>query len=145
MKLGDLLADVTLEECHADLETEITGVSYDSRKTVAGDLFVAMTGYAADGHDFIPVAVEKGAVCILCERAPQADIPWVRVASARKALAQLGANWFGHPAKEMVMIGVTGTNGKTTTTYLLYQLIMIIQRCFCCFQLKQIYHFIFLM
>ena len=119
MRLGDLLAGVALEECHADLEMEISGVSYDSRRTVAGDLFVAMTGYAADGHDFIPAAAQKGAVCVLCERAPQTDIPWVRVASARKALAVLGANWFGHPAEEMVMIGVTGTNGKTTTTYLL--------------------------
>lgn len=119
MKLGDLLKGVPLEECRADLEMEIGGVSYDSRKTAAGDLFVAMTGYAADGHDFIPAAAEKGAVCILCERAPQTDVPWVRVRSARRALALLGANWFGHPAEEMVMIGVTGTNGKTTTTYLL--------------------------
>ena len=119
MKLGDLLKSVPIEECCADLEMEIGGVSYDSRKTVAGDLFVAMTGYAADGHDFIPAAAEKGAVCVLCERAPQADVPWVRVRSARRALAMLGANWFGHPAEEMVMIGVTGTNGKTTTTYLL--------------------------
>ena len=119
MKLGDLLKSVPIEECCADLEMEIGGVSYDSRKSVAGDLFVAMTGYAADGHDFIPAAAEKGAVCVLCERAPQADVPWVRVRSARRALAMLGANWFGHPAEEMVMIGVTGTNGKTTTTYLL--------------------------
>ncbi len=119
MKLGDLLKSVPIEECCADLEMEIGGVSYDSRKTVAEDLFVAMTGYAADGHDFIPAAAEKGAVCVLCERAPQADVPWVRVRSARRALALLGANWFGHPAEEMVMIGVTGTNGKTTTTYLL--------------------------
>ena len=119
MKLGDLLKSVPIEECCADLEMEIGGVSYDSRKSVAGDLFVAMTGYAADGHDFIPAAAEKGAVCVLCERAPQADVPWVRVRSARRALAMLGANWFGHPAEEMVMIGVTGTNGKTTPTYLL--------------------------
>ena len=119
MKLGELLKGVALEECHADLEADIGGVSYDSRKTAAGDLFAAMTGYAADGHDFIPAAAEKGAVCVLCERAPQIDIPWVRVASARRALALLAANWFGHPAEEMVMIGVTGTNGKTTTTYLL--------------------------
>ena len=119
MKLGDLLKDVSIEECHADLEMEISGVSYDSRKTSCGDLFVAMTGYAVDGHDFIPMAAEKGAVCVLCERAPEMDIPWVRVASARRELAVLSANWFSHPADEMTMIGVTGTNGKTTTTYLL--------------------------
>ena len=119
MKLADLLAGVELLECSADLNMEIAGVSYDSRKTAAGDLFVAMTGYTVDGHDFIPKAIEKGAACILCERAPEQEIPFVRVASCRRALAILGANWFGHPAEEMVMIGVTGTNGKTTTTYLL--------------------------
>ncbi len=119
MKLGDLLKGVIIEECHADLEMEISGVSYDSRKTACGDLFTAMTGYATDGHDFIPMAAEKGAVCVLCERAPEINIPWVRVVSARRELAVLSANWFAHPAEEMTMIGVTGTNGKTTTTYLL--------------------------
>ena len=72
-----------------DLEQEIAGVSYDSRKTAPGDLFVAMRGYAADGHAFIPMAKEKGAVCVLCEQAPEIDIPWIRVSSGRRALAML--------------------------------------------------------
>ena len=119
MKLKELLAEIPLIECHADLNMDISGVSYDSRKTRQGDLFVAVTGYAADGHAYIPAAAEKGAGCVLCERAPESDVPWVQVESSRRALALLSANWFGHPAREMTMIGVTGTNGKTTTTYLL--------------------------
>ncbi len=119
MKLREVLAGVELLECRADLDQEISGVSYDSRMTAPGDLFVAMTGYATDGHRFTLMAREKGAVCVLCEKEPEGDGPWVRVASSRRALAVLGANWFGHPAAEMTMIGVTGTNGKTTTTYLL--------------------------
>ena len=123
MKLGELLAGVEVLEWHAPAELEIGGVSYDSRETAPGDLFVAMTGYAADGHDFIPAARKKGTVCTLCERAPEDEQPWVKVAHSRLALAQLSANWFAHPAEEMTMIGVTGTNGKTTTTYLLKEVL----------------------
>lgn len=123
MKLRELLSGVEVLEWHAPEELEIGGVSYDSRETAPGDLFVAMTGYAADGHDFIPMAREKGAVCILCERAPEDAQPWVKVAHSRRALALLSANWFSHPAEEMTMIGVTGTNGKTTTTYLLKEVL----------------------
>ena len=119
MKLSDLLRDIHILETNADLSLEISGVSYDSRKTGAGHLFVAVTGYAADGHRFIPAALEKGAACILCERVPEGDYPFVRVENTRAALAVLGANWYGRPADRMTIVGVTGTNGKTTTTYLL--------------------------
>ena len=78
-----------------------------------------MTGFAVDGHDFIPKAVSAGAAAVLCERAPEESIPWVRTENSRRALAVLGANFYGHPADAMTMVGVTGTNGKTTTTYLL--------------------------
>ena len=86
MKLRDLLAGVELAECHADLDMEIAGVSYDSRRTAPGDLFTAMRGYAADGHAFIPMAAEKGAACVLCEEAPKIAVPWVRVVSARRTI-----------------------------------------------------------
>ena len=120
MKLRQLLEGISTLEVHADLEMEIPAVSYDSRKTAEGDLFVAMTGYETDGHKFIPSAVEWGAACVLCERAPEGvKIPYVRVASTRKALADVGCNYYGHPADAMTMVGVTGTNGKTSTTYLL--------------------------
>ena len=119
MKLKELLAPLDVRELHADPELDITGISYDSRTTQPGELFVAVTGFAADGHKFIPKAVERGAAAILCERAPKADVPYVVAGSTRQALALVSAVWFGHPADHMTMIGVTGTNGKTTSTYLL--------------------------
>ena len=119
MTLRELLAGVAVREAEADLDLEISGVSYDSRKTRPGDLFVAMTGYATDGHKFIPMAREKGAACVLCQEKPEGEGPWVLVEDSRAALAQVGRNWYGDPAASMTMVGVTGTNGKTTTTYLL--------------------------
>ena len=119
MKLKDLLKGIAVLSATADMEAEITGVSYDSRETAAGDLFVAMTGYATDGHRFIPMAAEKGAACVLCENVPETDVPYVQVENTRRALSVVGANFFDHPGKEMTVVGVTGTNGKTTTTYLL--------------------------
>ena len=119
MKLGELLQGIDILELHADPELEITGVSYDSRQTEPGDLFVAVAGYETDGHRFIPMALEKGASCVLCQRKPEGEVPYVLTGDSRAALARLGRNWFGDPAASMVMVGVTGTNGKTTTTYLL--------------------------
>ena len=119
MKLKDLLIGADVLELHADENLEITGVSYDSRKTQKGDVFVAISGYTMDGHAYIGKAEEAGAVCAVCERKPESGIPYVLVKESRRALAMLGVNWFGHPAEHMVMTAVTGTNGKTTTTYLL--------------------------
>ena len=119
MKLKDVLKGLEILSATADIETEITGVSYDSRTTEKGDVFVAISGEAVDGHRFIPMAAEKGAACVVCERIPEGDIPYVQVESSRKALALMGGNWFDHPAREMTMIGVTGTSGKTTSTYLI--------------------------
>ncbi len=118
MKLQALLEGIPVSVLHAPAELEISGVSYDSRTTRPGDLFVAIPGYAADGHRFIPMALERGAAAVLCEHSMPEAAPWVQVPSARTALAQLGANWYGHPADAMQMIGVTGTNGKTSVTCL---------------------------
>ena len=119
MKLKDLLQGLTPLHCSADPELEISGIAYDSRQVKPGDLFVAITGFAADGHRFIPMALEKGAAAVLCQTLPAAAGPYVQLADTREALALVSANWFGHPAEQMTMIGVTGTNGKTTSTYLL--------------------------
>ncbi|MBD5149088.1 MAG: UDP-N-acetylmuramoyl-L-alanyl-D-glutamate--2,6-diaminopimelate ligase [Oscillibacter sp.] len=119
MKLGELLQGIDILELHADPELEITGVSYDSRQTGPGGLFVAVAGYETDGHRFIPMALEKGAACVLCQQKPEGEVPYALTGDSRAALARLGRNWFGDPAASMVMVGVTGTNGKTTTTYLL--------------------------
>ena len=119
MKLRELLAGIPVLDAAADLETEITGVSYDSRRTKPGDLFVAMTGFATDGHQYIGKALENGAAAVLCQQTPETDCPDIQTEDSRRALAVVGANWFHHPASGMTMIAVTGTNGKTTTTYLL--------------------------
>ena len=119
MKLSDLLKDIPVLEMNVDPGMEIAGVSFDSRRVEPGHMFVAITGYAADGHRFIPMALDKGASCILCERRPEGEIPYILVPSSRPALAALGANWYGHPAERMTVLGVTGTNGKTSVTYLL--------------------------
>ncbi len=119
MKLRELLAGIPVLDAAADLETEITGVSYDSRRTKPGDLFVAMTGFATDGHQYIGKALENGAAAVLCQQTPETDCPYIQTEDSRRALAVVGANWFHHPASGMTMIAVTGTNGKTTTTYLL--------------------------
>ena len=119
MKLRELLEGISLVSATADLEMEISGVSYDSRTTRPGDLFVAMTGFETDGHAYIPKAAEAGAAAVLCQRPPENGLPYVRVEDSRRALAVLGANFYGHPAEQMTMVGITGTNGKTTTTYLL--------------------------
>lgn len=119
MKLSALLEGIELLECHAPLDMEVTGVCLDSRAAKEGELFAAVTGFAADGHRFIPAAVKNGAAVVLCERAPSVEIPYVLVRSSRAAVALAAGNWYGHPAQSMTMIGVTGTNGKTTVTYLL--------------------------
>ena len=123
MKLKELLRNIPVLHHTADLELDITDVHYDSRKVTAGSLFVAVTGFASDGNRFIPMALSKGAVAVVTAKKPEDDIPYVLVESDRLALALLGCNFFGHPAKAMTMIGVTGTNGKTSTTLLLKQVL----------------------
>ena len=119
MKLKELLHGLDVLELHADEALDITGVQYDSRQVTPGDLFVAISGFQTDGHRYIPKAMENGASCVVCEKKPEADLSYVLVPDARAALAALGANWFGHPADDLCVIGITGTNGKTTSTYLL--------------------------
>ncbi len=119
MKLKELMNGITVLETNADMELEITEVAYDSRKVQPGGMFVAITGFATDGNRFIPMALEKGACVVVTAREPEADIPYVLVPNDRLALAQLGANYFGHPGDAMQLIGVTGTNGKTSSTLLL--------------------------
>ena len=123
MKLKDLLKGIAVLECTADPELEIQNVHYDSRKVTEGSLFMAISGFASDGNRFIPMAMQKGAVAVVTAKKPEADVPYVLVESDRLALAMLGCNFYGHPAKSMTMIGVTGTNGKTSTTLLLKQVL----------------------
>jgi len=119
MKLRDLLNGVQILKNTTDLDIEIRSVCCDSRQAAPGSLFVAISGFAVDGHQFIQTAAEKGAAACVCERVPQADIPYVQVADSRVALATLSRKFYGDPARKMTMIGVTGTNGKTTSTMLI--------------------------
>lgn len=119
MKLRELIKNLSIIEMNADAELEISGVSYDSRKTEKGDMFVAIRGFEADGHKFIPKAVENGAAVILCEEKPSCDIPYVLVSDSRYGLAIVSRDFFGDPVSEMTMIGITGTSGKTSSSYLI--------------------------
>ena len=123
MKLKELLTGISVLECTADPELEIKEIFYDSRKVTPGSLFVAVSGFATDGNKFIPMAAEKGAAAVVTAKKPETDIPYVLVESDRLALALLGCNFFGRPAEHMTMIGITGTNGKTSSTLLLKQVL----------------------
>jgi len=119
MKLKELLTGIEVIKTNADLETEITEVVYDSRKVTKDSLFVAVTGFVTDGNRFIPMALQKGAAAVVTAIEPSEDIPYVLVKSDRLALALLGRNLYGRPAEAMQLIGITGTNGKTSSTLLL--------------------------
>ena len=123
MKLKELLQGVRILETTADLEAEIENVAYDSRKVTKGSLFAAIAGFTSDGNRFIPMAMEKGAVAVVTAKKPELDVPYVLVESDRLALALISTNFYGHPTKNMKMIGVTGTNGKTSVTLLLKQVL----------------------
>ena len=119
MKLKELLQGLEIIKATADLEQQITSVCYDSRKVTPGSVFAAITGFVTDGNKYIPMALEKGAVAVVTAVEPEGDVPYVLVDSDRHALAMMGVNYYDRPAESMKLIGVTGTNGKTTSTLLL--------------------------
>ena len=119
MKLKRLMEALSILACTADPETENSGISYDSRKTQPGDLFVAIKGFEVDGHRFIPKAVANGAAAVLCEDAPTDGTPYLQVADCRCALALVSRDFYGNPAAEMKLIGFTGTSGKTSSTHVM--------------------------
>ena len=127
MKLKELLKDIQVLEVTADLELDIADIAYDSRKVQPGGMFVAISGFATDGNRFIPMAMEKGAAVIVTAKKPEVDVPYVLVESDRLALAYLGRNFYGDPAASMKMIGVTGTNGKTSSTLLLKHVLEVVK------------------
>jgi UDP-N-acetylmuramoyl-L-alanyl-D-glutamate--2,6-diaminopimelate ligase len=99
---------------------QVTGVEYDSRQVASGSIFVALKGQRADGTTFVQQALVKGAAAIVAETDPPAGFtaPWIKVTDARQALAALAAVYFGHPSEDLLVVGITGTNGKTTTSYI---------------------------
>lgn len=123
MKLSEILKEINVLSAAASGDTEITGVCYDSRRVKSGNLFVAVRGYESDGHKYIPMAVEKGCAAVLCEEAPAGNVPYVQTDDSRLGLALAARNFYGDPSREMKVIGITGTNGKTTTTILIKQIL----------------------
>ena len=123
MKLSEILQEIEILSYTADMDTEITGVSYDSRKTEPGDLFVAVKGFSSDGHRFIPTAMNKGAAAVLCEDPPLDGTPYVQIRDCRLGLALASRNLFKNPALEMTLVGITGTSGKTSSSYLIKHLL----------------------
>ena len=127
MKLKQLLAGLSVLNSLDDLTIEIDKIVFDSRKVAPGSLFVAVRGTQVDGHNYIPQAIQQGAIAILCEEIPDQhhftnDIHFIQVADSSVALSQVAHNYYDHPSKSLQLIGVTGTNGKTTSVTLLYNL-----------------------
>jgi len=123
MRLGELLEKTDIVDVAADLGIEVLGVCFDSRKQLSGEVFIAVRGLESDGHDYIKEAVTNGAACVICEEAPSIETPYVLVRDTRKALATVSSAWFGYPSAKLCVIGVTGTNGKTTVTSLIKHVI----------------------
>ena len=121
MKLSSLLEKLEYTCVQGSTEQEVTGVVYDSRKVTDGSLFICIRGAVVDGHKFIPDVTAKGAKVLIVEEEASApsDVTVIQVTDTRYAMAFISAAWFGHPADDMRVIGITGTNGKTTSTYLL--------------------------
>ncbi len=124
MKLQDLISVLTPISVVGNTDVEITNIQFDSRKVTAGSLFVATVGTAVDGHDFIPKAIEAGAIALLVETPYIAspDIAVIQVKDSAEALGLLACQFYGQPSRKLTLVGVTGTNGKTTIATLLYKL-----------------------
>src|SRR5713101_4745004 len=124
MKLGELFRGVPSLEIGADQGVSVSSLAYDSRRVKPGTLFFAILGEKADGHSFIPQALERGAVAIVSERPAPAELAkqWVRVAKIRRVLSDAARTFYGQPDSRLQLIGITGTNGKTTTAYLTHSI-----------------------
>lgn len=125
MELKDILYKVPIEKVVGDTAASIRNLEFDSRKIGLNDAFVAITGTQTDGHKYISKACAKGAVAIICEAIPDRiinGITYIQVANSQKALAYMAANYFGNPSEDLELVGITGTNGKTTVSSLLYEL-----------------------
>lgn len=125
MILSDLLSNITLKNVIGSIDTPVSNVQSDSRKIAEGAVFVATRGTASDGHDFIGIAIDKGARAVVCEVLPAETVDgicYIQVENSLDALGRLASAWYDFPSSKLILVGVTGTNGKTTIATLLYHL-----------------------
>ena len=125
MTLNDILNKLTVIASNGNLQTEIKGLDMDSRKIESGFLFIAVKGTQTDGHAFIDKAIEKGATAVVCETMPEElkeGVTYVQLANTEEAVGKLATAFYGDPTSKLDLIGVTGTNGKTTIATLLYNM-----------------------
>ena len=125
-KISEILQNTPVKALQGDGSVMVGGLVYDSRAVKPGDCFFAVPGTQSDGHDYIPAAVTKGAAVIVCEQMPEAaaaDITYVLVEDSAGAMADMSAAFYDHPSRDLKLVGITGTNGKTTTVTLLYDLV----------------------
>ena len=123
--LKDILYKVTLNAVVGNTSIAVNTIDFDSRNIKKNDVFVAIRGSVADGHKYIDIAINKGAVAVICEKIPENlidDVTYVEVDNSSKALAIMASNFYNIPSENLKLVGVTGTNGKTTVASLLYQL-----------------------
>ena len=127
MNINNLLKGVDYTTIHGDALREVTNLTYDSRQVVAGSCFFAIEGVVADGHNYIDSAISKGAVVVVCKRLPEVlntdTTTYIITDDTDKAMAIIAANFYGNPSRKLAVVGVTGTNGKTTIATLLYDLV----------------------
>lgn len=124
MKLTKLLTYLTTEPSVNDSQDpEITSIEMDSREVKKGSLFVCVKGYTVDGHDFAQKAVENGAAAIVAEREVDVNVPVIIVRQSLRALSVLSDAFYGQPTKKLQLIGITGTNGKTSTTHMVDEIL----------------------
>lgn len=125
MNLTELLNRIPTLQTHGEMNREVSETVFDSRKAVENSLYVAVKGTVSDGHSFIEAAVEKGAAVIVCEKFPEVlneKVTYIKVKDSSKTLGQLASNFYGNPSEKLDLIGITGTNGKTSTTTLLFDI-----------------------
>jgi UDP-N-acetylmuramoyl-L-alanyl-D-glutamate--2,6-diaminopimelate ligase len=125
MRIEEILKKIEIVSVKGDISVSVSGIEFDSRNVTAGSLFVAVKGNKSDGHEFIDSAIRSGAVAIICETVPvSADKKtcWIKVTDSARALGQAASNFYGNPSSSLKLVGVTGTNGKTTIATLLYNM-----------------------
>ena len=124
-RISELVRHTPVEAVHGDAETAVGGLTYDSRAVKPGACFFAVPGTRCDGHDFIPMSVDRGAAAVVCERMPESPaegVVYVVVPDSAGAMADMAAAFYGFPSRELKLVGITGTNGKTTTVTVVYKI-----------------------